>query len=108
MKRKSKKAEIQYSVTAEQLQKMKTAIGYQEDKLKQMLNGKDLVFEWFRNHLITRGEDQDLISLVNQGLMTYKVNGLSTNGQTFWFVSDEGFKYLSKVIGVNVEKGACR
>ncbi len=89
-----------YSFTHEQLDKMKHCIGFD----KSIVTGiKHRKMEAYRNYYTTSNNDYELDNLVDQGLMSKRKfeHGGGSNPQIY-FVSDEGFRVLSKLTGIKI------
>lgn len=86
-----------YTFTIEQISNMKHCIGFDKSKVTGTKYRK---MKAYRNYYTTINDDKELDSLVNQGLMK-KRNGFGENHRMY-FVSEEGFKFLSELTGIEI------
>lgn len=89
-----------YSFTYEQIEKMKHCIGFDRGKITGIKHRR---MEAYRNYYTTSDNESELDNLVYQGLMVKRKfeNGVGENPQVY-FVSDEGFEFLSELTGIKI------
>lgn len=92
-----------YTITSEQISHMKHCIGFDDNKVTGTKYRK---MKAYRNYYTTCDDDKDLDNLVNQGLMIkndFKM-GCGNNPKCY-FVSAEGFEFLSDLTGIEIKEG---
>jgi len=89
-----------YNFTYEQIRHMKHCIGFSDSKVTGTKHRK---MEAYRNYFTTSDNVDTLDNLVEQGLMIKRKfeNGVGSNPQEY-FVSDEGFEFLSELTGIKI------
>jgi hypothetical protein len=84
-------------VTMVQIDYMKHAIGYEARKVKRR------IYKAYRNYFTTGKPDEDWQKLVDLGLATTRPFEIGVGDQpTAYFVSEEGFTFLSVLLGIKV------
>ncbi len=92
-----------YTVTLNQMRKMKHCIGFSNNKIKGTKYRK---LECYRNYYATDDKDNELEDLVKQGLMNCRHCMGCGNNSTLYYITDEGINFLSKITEVEIkEKG---
>lgn len=90
-----------YSFTSEQISNMKHCIGFDNSKVTGTKYRK---MKAYRNYYTTSDSNEELDKLVFQGLMNKREHcGCGTNPQVY-FVTEEGFKFLSKLTGIEIKE----
>lgn len=91
-----------YSITSNQISYMKHCIGFNKNDIKGTKHRKLAVY---RNYFTTSDDDNELDNLVDQDLMNKRdfPNGCGNNPKVY-FVSEDGFKFLSKLTEVEIKK----
>lgn len=88
-----------YNFTSEQILDMKHCIGFDKSKITGTKYRKMKVY---RNYFTTSDNNEELDKLVWQGLMLKREHcGCGPNPQVY-FVSEEGFKFLSDLTGIEI------
>lgn len=89
-----------YSITSNQIGYMKHCIGFGKNQVRGTKYRK---MQAYRNYFTTSDNDKELDNLVDQGLMSKRdfSNGCGENPKVY-FVSEEGFKFLSKLTEIQI------
>ena len=88
-----------YLLSDEQFDDMKHAIGFRSDRIKGRIHRK---YESFRNYYTTCGDNKSWDDLATQGLAIKRDFQGGGEGAKIYFVSDDGIKFLSKMLDVQI------
>lgn len=90
-----------YSFTSEQISNMKHCIGFDKSKVTGTKYRK---MEAYRNYYTTSDNNVELDKLVSQGLMKKRDHDGCGENPKVYFVSEEGFEFLSKLTSIEIKE----